>query len=150
MVSKRVMSIKPSGIREMFEMATKNSINLGLGELDLDPPQEVMDALVEATAQGRHRYGPTKGIDELRQAVAAKVTKYRSDLGVENVMITASGTQGTMAAYQTLFDPGDEVLIPEPGFVLYEPDSSLCDARAVPYGLTVGQLHARRRGESRS
>lgn len=138
MVSKRVMSIKPSGIREMFEMATRDSINLGLGELDLEPPREITDALKEATDEGRHRYGPTKGIDELRRAVAGKVARYRQDLGVENVIITASGTQGTIATYQTLFDPGAEVLIPEPGFVLYEPNSVLAEARAVPYGLTPG------------
>jgi len=141
MVSKRVMSIKPSGIREMFEMATRDSINLGLGELDLEPPQEVTDALKQAAAEGRNRYGPTKGIDGLRQAVAAKVAaRYRKDIGVENVIITASGTQGTIATYQTLFDPGAEVLIPEPGFVLYEPNAVLAEARAVPYGLTPGDF----------
>ena len=122
----------------MFEMATKDSINLGLGELDLEPPQEVTDALKRAADQGRNRYGPTKGIDELRSAVATKVSRYRSDLSTDNVMITCSGTQGAMAAYQTLFDPDDEVLIPEPGFVLYEPDAALVDARPVPYGMTEG------------
>ena len=96
----------------MFEMATKDSINLGLGELDLEPPKEVTDALKRAVDEGRNRYGPTKGIDELRSAVAGKVSRYRGDLTMENVMITCSGTQGTMAAYQTLFDPGDEILVP--------------------------------------
>lgn len=140
MISKRARSIKPSGIREMFEMATKDSINLGLGELDFEPPQEITNALKKAAEQGRNRYGPTKGIDELRQAVASRVSRYRGDLGMENVVITASGTQGTIAAYQTLFDPGDEVLIPEPGFVLYEPNCMLAGARAVPYGLTEGSF----------
>lgn len=136
MVSQRVRSIKPSGIRAMFEMAAKGSINLGLGELDFEPPQELTDALKQAADQGRNRYGPTKGIDELRAAVASKVSRYRKDLTADNVIITCSGTQGAMAAYQTLFDPGDEVLIPEPGFVLYEPDASLAGARPVPYGMT--------------
>jgi len=122
----------------MFEMATKDSINLGLGELDLEPPKEVTDALKRAVDEGRNRYGPTKGIDELRSAVAGKVSRYRGDLTMENVMITCSGTQGTMAAYQTLFDPGDEILVPEPGFVLYEPDATLVGARPVPYGMTEG------------
>lgn len=138
MISKRVRSIKPSGIRAMFEMATKDSINLGLGELDLEPPQEVTDALKQAADQGRNRYGPTKGIDELRSAVATKVSRYRRDLSIDNVMITCSGTQGAIATYQTLFDPDDEVLIPEPGFVLYEPDAILVGARPVPYGMTEG------------
>jgi len=134
MVSQRVRSIKPSGIRAMFEMATKDSVNLGLGELDLEPPKEVIDALKQAADEGRNRYGPTKGIDELRSAVAKKVSKYRQDLTMDNVMITCSGTQGTIATYQTLFDPLDEILVPEPGFVLYEPDAVLVGAKPVPYG----------------
>jgi aspartate aminotransferase len=135
MVSKRVQSIKPSGVREIFEMATKDSINLGLGELDFDPPQEAIDAIKEAIDKGYNRYGPTKGFNELREKVAQKESKYRSGIEAANVVITASGTQATMAAMQTLFDPGDEVLIPEPGFVTYEPDTVLCDARPVSYYL---------------
>lgn len=135
MVSKRVQSIKPSGVREIFEMASKNAINLGLGELDFEPPKEARDALKEALDQDRNRYGPTKGIDELRELVAGKVRKYRKDITLENVIVTASGTQGAMATFQTLFDPGDEVLVPEPGFVLYEPDSVLAEAKPVTYHL---------------
>lgn len=136
MVSKRALSIKPSGIREIFEMATVDAINLGLGELDFEPPKEAREAYKEALDQDRNRYGPTKGIDPLRKKVAAKVQRYRGDITYNNVIITASGTQGTMAAFQTLFEKGDEVLIPEPGFVLYEPDSVLCDATPVPYPLS--------------
>lgn len=135
MVSKRVMSIKPSGVREIFEMASRDAINLGLGELDCVPPVEAREAYKEALDQDCHRYGPTKGIDELRELIAGKVQKYRKDIERENVIITASGTQGTMATFQTLFDPGDEILIPEPGFVLYEPDSMLVEAKPVPYPL---------------
>lgn len=135
MVSKRVQSIKPSGIREIFEMATKDAINLGLGELDFEPPVEVREAFKEALDQDRNRYGPTKGIDALRAPVARKVQRYRPDITMENVIITASGTEGTMATFQTLFDPDDEILIPEPGFVLYEPDSVLVGAKPVPYPL---------------
>lgn len=83
MVSKRVQSIKPSGIREIFEMATKDAINLGLGELDFEPPVEVREAFKEALDQDRNRYGPTKGIDELRAPVARKVQQYRSDVTLE-------------------------------------------------------------------
>jgi aspartate aminotransferase len=138
MVTKRVMSIKPSGIREIFEMATQDAINLGLGELDFEPPKEARDAYKEALDQDRNRYGPTKGIDPLRELIAGKVRRYRSDLTASNVIINASCTQGTMAVFQTLFECGDEVLIPEPGFVLYEPDSVLAEARPVPYPLLEG------------
>ena len=116
-------------------MASRDAINLGLGELDCIPPVEAREAYKEALDQDRNRYGPTKGIDELRDLVAGKVRKYRSDICRENVIITASGTQGTMATFQTLFERGDEILIPEPGFVLYEPDSILVEAVPVPYPL---------------
>ncbi len=135
MVSKRVLDIKASGIREIFDMATKNAINLGLGELDMDPPVEAKEAIKEAVEKGYNHYGPTKGLPELREAIARKQSRYRSDIGPGNILITASGTQATMATIQTLFDPGDEVLIPEPGFVIYEPDCRLCDAKPVPYFL---------------
>jgi aspartate aminotransferase len=135
MVSKRVLSIKPSGIREIFEMATVDAINLGLGELDFEPPKEAREAYKEALDQDRNRYGPTKGIDPLRKKVAGKVQRYRKDITMDNVIITASGTQGAMAAFQTLFEQGDEVLIPEPGFVLYEPDTVMAEATPVPYPL---------------
>lgn len=135
MVSKRVLSIKPSGIREIFEMATVDAINLGLGELDFEPPKEAREAYKEALDHDHNRYGPTKGIDPLRRKVAGKVQRYRKDITLDNVVITASGTQAAMAAFQTLFEPGDEVLIPEPGFVLYEPDTMMAGATPVPYPL---------------
>lgn len=136
MVSKRVLSIKPSGIREIFEMATVGAINLGLGELDFEPPKEAREAYKEALDQDHNRYGPTKGIDALRSKVATKVQRYRKDMTLNNVVITASGTQAAMAAFQTLFESGDEVLIPEPGFVLYEPDTLMADATPISYPLT--------------
>ncbi len=118
-------------------MASKDAINLGLGELDFEPPQEAKDALKESLDKGYNRYGPTKGINELREAIARKeAVRYNKDITMDNIIISASGTQATMATFQTLFDPGDEVLIPEPGFVLYQPDTVLAEARAVPYDLS--------------
>ena len=62
MVSKRVLSIKPSGIREIFEMATVDAINLGLGELDFEPPKEAREAYKEALDHGHgERYGQDRG-----------------------------------------------------------------------------------------
>jgi len=133
MSSERVRSIKPSGVREIFEMAGSGAINLGLGELDVEPPVEVLEALKRAVDQDRNRYGPTKGIDALRRRIAERERAENDSITEANVVITASGTQGAMAAFQALFDPGDEVLVPEPGFVLYEPESVLAGARPVPY-----------------
>jgi len=139
MFSRRVSDIKPSGIREMFEMASKDAINLGLGELDFDPPEEAKEAMKRALDRGTSRYGPTKGIDELRETVADHLRRYNSSISAKNVMITASGTEGTIAAFQAMFDPGDQVLIPDPGFVLYHPNCVLSGAVPVSYGLEERQ-----------
>ncbi len=135
MFSDRVKNIKPSGVREIFEMASKDAINLGLGELDFDPPVEAKDALREALDKGMSRYGQTKGILELRQMIADYVSQYNKNITAENVMITASGTEGTIAAFQSMFNPGDKILIPDPGFVLYHPNCILAGAVPVAYGL---------------
>ncbi len=135
MFSDRVKNIKPSGVREIFEMASKDAINLGLGELDFDPPVEAKDALREALDKGMSRYGQTKGVLELRQMIADYVSQYNKSITTENVIITASGTEGTIATFQSMFNPGDEVLIPDPGFVLYHPNCILSGAVPVAYGL---------------
>ena len=137
MVSKRASLIRPSAIREAFEAAGKDAVNLGLGEPDIDPPEEARRGIKEAVDNGFNHYGPVKGIDELRQALAeACGARYSVPLATKNVMITGSGTESLSAIFQALFDPGDEVLIPDPGFVLYRPDSILAGARPVPYFLT--------------
>ncbi len=133
MVSKKVQSIKPSGVRAIFDMAQEDSINLGLGELDFRPPQEVTEACKKALDSDSYRYGPTMGIPSLREKIAHKISKYNKDITMSNVMITSSGTQGAMATFQTLFQEGDEVLIPDPGFVVYSPECTLCGAQSVPY-----------------
>ncbi len=133
MVSKKVQSIKPSGVRAIFDMAQEDSINLGLGELDFRPPREVTEACKKALDSDSYRYGPTMGIPSLREKIAHKISKYNKDITMSNVMITSSGTQGAMATFQTLFQEGDEVLIPDPGFVVYSPECTLCGAQPVPY-----------------
>lgn len=133
MVSKKVQSIKPSGVRAIFDMAKEDSINLGLGELDFRPPQKVIEACKKALDADSYRYGPTMGIPELRSKIAKKISKYNQEISAANVMITASGTQGALATFQTLFEEGDEVLIPDPGFVIYSPECTLSGAKPVPY-----------------
>jgi aspartate aminotransferase len=137
MVSKRVSLIRPSAIREAFEAAGKDAVNLGLGEPDFDPPEEARRGIKEAVDRGHNHYGPVKGIDELRVAVAAaNEARYSVPLTSKNVMITGSGTEALSVIFQTLFEPGDDVLVPDPGFVLYGPDTILAGARPLPYFLT--------------
>jgi aspartate aminotransferase len=135
MVSKRSVAVRPSGIREIFEMATEGAINLGLGELDFDPPEEARDALKKACVSGTSKYGPTSGLMELRELIASVKAEHSNAITAKNVLVTGGATEGIMAVYQVLLDPGDEILVPDPGFVLYSPDAVLVGARPIPYGL---------------
>ncbi|MGD0057678.1 MAG: pyridoxal phosphate-dependent aminotransferase [Methanomassiliicoccales archaeon] len=116
-------------------MATKGAINLGLGELDFDPPEEARDALKKACVSTTSKYGPTAGLTELRELIAFYEAKHSDRITARNVLVTGGATEGIMAVYQVLLDPGDEILVPDPGFVLYSPDAALVGAKPVPYDL---------------
>ncbi len=122
-----------SAIREIFDSAPKDAIDMGIGEPDFGPPEILLEGMRHAMGKGLDGYGPTKGLPELRNGIAEMLKKYNSSITTDNVMITCGATQGIMTAYQTLFDPAGEVLVPDPGFVLYSPDALLVDAEPVPY-----------------
>jgi aspartate aminotransferase len=135
MVAQRVRTVEISGIRKMFEAAPPNSINLGLGEPDFEPPPEVVEALCAAVRDGMNHYGPSAGLAALRDKVAERYRDREPKTSRENVIITGSGSEGLMSVALTMYDSGDEVLIPNPGFVLYGPDARLMGATPVPYSL---------------
>ena len=135
-VAQRAREVEISGIRKMFEAAPPNSINLGLGEPDFEPPQIVIDALCEAVKHGKNHYGPSAGLPELRAKVAERYTDRDPSTTRDNVIITGSGSEALMATALALYDPGDEVLVPNPGFVLYAPHARLAGAIPVPYRLS--------------
>ncbi len=124
-VSQRLESIEMSGIRKMFDLASPSSINLGLGEPDLLPPKKAIDGMTLAAENGLNKYGPTAGIPELRDAVAKKYSAYYPQLEGKNVMITPSGSSALLEISMSILDPGDKVLVPSPGFVIYGPHAKL-------------------------
>ena len=135
MPTKRISGIEISGIRKMFEGAPPNSINLGLGEPDFQPPDCVLRAFQEAVAKGHNKYGPIGGIPELRAEIAQRY-KSIADTMPENVIITDGATEGLFATALAIYEEGDEVLIPDPGFPLYEAHVKLCGATPVTYKLS--------------
>lgn len=135
MFPRRVSSLKVSGIRKLFEAAPPGAINLGLGEPDIQPPHEMIEAFEEALEKGYNKYGPSAGIKELREAVAEDLRSYRKDVSFENVIITAGATEGMMIACETILGEGDEALVPNPGFIIYGPDVALAGGRPVDYSL---------------
>lgn len=120
MISKRAQSIDASGIRRVFDLAAKleNPVNLSMGQPDFDAWEPVKQAAKDAIDQGKNRYIVTQGLPELR-------AKLRESYGIPadseetDVFITAGVTGGLALSYLTLLDPGDEILIPDPFFVVY-------------------------------
>ncbi|MDE1820045.1 MAG: aminotransferase class I/II-fold pyridoxal phosphate-dependent enzyme [Euryarchaeota archaeon] len=137
-LSTRARSLEMSGIRKMFDApAPPGSINLGLGEPDFNPPRVVQEALFEAVRTGgtHNKYGPSAGIPALRDALAERYRRYDPRTSRDNVIVTCGGTEALLSAALALYDPGNEVLIPNPGFVLYGPHARMADAVPVPYSL---------------
>jgi aspartate aminotransferase len=138
-VAQRVAEIEISGIRRMFEGAPAGAINLGLGEPDFEPPAVVVQALITAVRDKMNHYGPSAGLPALREKIADRYRDVDPDITRENIIVTAGGSEGLMAAALSLYDPGDEVLVPDPGFVLYAPHARLAGATPVAYSLAEPQ-----------
>ncbi len=120
LVSERLRKIKPSGVRRIFDLARqmKNPINLSIGEPDFDIPEPLKEEGIEWIRKGFNKYTPTQGIPELRDKIASHLK--RKGVHFEEVMVTAGVTGGLLLASLALINPGDEVIIPDPFFVMYE------------------------------
>ena len=134
--SKRVESISLSGIRKMFELVGEDSINLGLGEPDFDTPQHIRDAAAEALKESFTHYTVNKGILELREAISNKL-KHENNVEAdpESIIVTVGASEALFMCMQALIDSGDEVLVPDPGFVSYDACVKLSGGVSVPVKL---------------
>ena len=129
-------------------------IGFGAGEPDFPTPPHIVEAAVRACRDPRdHRYSPTPGLPELREAVAAKTLRDSGlDVSPQQVIITAGGKHAVYNALLTLLNPGDEVLLPAPYWPSYPEPVALSGARSVViptdvasgYRVTVEQLEAAR------
>lgn len=120
-----VVNIKPSGIRKFFDIAEQmqDVISLGVGEPDFYTPWHIRQAAITSLEHGKTRYTSNWGLLELRRAIADYVHDYTGvRYNPENeVLVTVGGSEAIDAALRALVQPGDEVLIPQPSFVCYEP-----------------------------
>jgi len=120
--SARVEAISISGIREVFEAAGDDAINLGLGQPDFPAPTHARQAAVEAIEAGKaDAYTGNKGIEPLREAIAAKHVRDQGvDVDPGDVIATAGGSEALHLAMEAHVDAGEEVIFPDPGFVSYD------------------------------
>ncbi len=140
MFSQRVKSIDISGIRKMFEGAGPNAINLGLGQPDFDTPEHIKRAAIEAINKGFTGYTANLGIPELRDALCRKF-EHENDLefAPDEVIVTSGASEALHLALQALVDMGDDVLVPDPGFVSYSALAKMAGGKVtgVPLGETL-------------
>ena len=128
LIAPAAKAMRPSGIRKFFDLAAEmpECISLGVGEPDFKTPWAVREAGIESLEHGRTRYTSNAGLKELR----AEITRYlarRMNLHYEpsQVLVTVGGSEAIDMCIRTLVQPGDEVIIPEPCFVCYEPITTL-------------------------
>ena len=123
--AERLKNVEASGIRRLFALNqhVPGLVSLGIGEPDFAPPRHVLEAVKQAIVEGRTHYTPSNGIPELREALAKKFTS-EYDLfynPVGQILVTVGATEAVFLALLAFINPGDEVLIPDPGFVCYKP-----------------------------
>ena len=114
---KRLQGIEKSVIRQVFDRALPGSINLGLGEPDLPTPDVIRRAAVEVIINEQNGYTSHAGLKALREKVAADYPHLEQN--PDRVIITAGSQEALYLALLALVDDGDEVLLPNPGFVAY-------------------------------
>ena len=130
-LSDKVVAIQPSGIRKFFDIVSEmpDAISLGVGEPDFDTPWHIRDEGIYALEKGRTFYTSNAGLKELREEIVRYLERriHTSYNPVDEVLITVGGSEGIDMAFRAMLNPGDEVLIPQPSYVSYEPCAVLAD-----------------------
>ena len=122
-IADRTHAVDASGIRKVFDLAAtlENPIDLSIGQPDFDVPDPIKRAAVDAIQQGFNKYTQTQGIAPLVGQVRARLDHRFPKLGDEYGLLVTSGVSGALALLMlSCVQPGDEVLIPDPYFVMYK------------------------------
>lgn len=129
----RLRGIEKSAIRQLFDRALPGSINLGLGEPDLPTPEVIRRAAIDVISREQNGYTSHAGLPLLRERIAADNPS--SGASAERVIITAGSQEALYLALMTLVEEGDEVLLPDPGFVAYPAIVRMAGGTSVFYRL---------------
>lgn len=130
-LSKKVTEIKPSGIRKFFDLVSemKDAISLGVGEPDFETPWHIRDEGIYAFERGRTFYTANAGLKDLRIEINNYLQRrqglsYNPD---NEIVVTVGGSEAIDIALRAMLNAGDEVIIPQPSYVSYEPCTVLAD-----------------------
>ena len=133
-LSNKVLNIKPSGIRKFFDLVNEieDVISLGVGEPDFDTPWHIRDEGIYALEKGRTFYTSNSGLKDLREEISnyIKRTQNISYNPNNEIIVTVGGSEAIDIGIRALVNDGDEVIIPQPSYVSYEPCTVF--ANAVP------------------
>ncbi len=130
-----IVQIKPSGIRKFFDIVTemKDAISLGVGEPDFDTPWHIRDEGIYSLEKGRTFYTSNSGLKDLKQEICNYIKRSQNvDYSADtDVLVTVGGSEAIDIGFRAMINPGDEVLIPQPSYVSYEPCAILAGAKPV-------------------
>ena len=134
-LSDTIVNVKPSGIRKFFDLVSemKDAISLGVGEPDFDTPWHIRDEGIYSLEKGRTFYTSNAGLKELKEEIASYL-KRRIHVEydpVKEILVTVGGSEGIDIAMRAMLNTGDEVLIPQPSYVSYEPCAVLAGGKPV-------------------
>lgn len=134
-LAEKCVGIKPSGIRKFFDIVSemKDAISLGVGEPDFDTPWHIRDEGIYSLEKGKTFYTSNSGLKELKQEICHYLKRKQGidyDYNHE-VLVTVGGSEAIDLAMRAMINPGEEVLIPQPSYVSYEPCAVLADAKPV-------------------
>lgn len=131
-LAERTRRIDSSGIRKVFNLAAQMSdpVNLSIGQPDFDVPEPVKEAAIQAIRDGHNRYTLTAGIPPLKEKL---LRRYRDERGIpaEDIIITSGVSGGILLAFMVLLNEGDEVIVPDPYFVMYKHLANFIGAKPV-------------------
>ena len=135
LIADKAESLQPSGIRKFFDIVAEmdDVISLGVGEPDFDTPWHIRDEGIYSLEKGRTFYTSNSGLKELRMEIAAYLQRTQ---GLEyhylsQIFVTVGGSEAIDLAMRAMINPGDEVLIPQPSYVSYEPCVVMADGKPV-------------------
>ena len=134
-LSRCARELRPSGIRKFFDLAAtmEGVISLGVGEPDFKTPYSIRRAGIESLEKGRTWYTANAGLVELRRQIAAYLARrFGLSYTEKEVLVTVGGSEAIDLCIRACLDPGDEVLIPEPCFVCYDPITRMAGGVPVP------------------
>ncbi len=134
-VNHRAETLKPSGIRKFFDIVSemKDAISLGVGEPDFVTPWHIRNAAVRSVQRGYTQYTGNRGLVQLRELISRYLfERFGAEYPPEHIIVTVGASEGIDLAMRAVCEPGDEILVPDPGYVSYVPAVQLSGAVPVP------------------